>query len=527
MLNAENILSQFDSSARETSQSAANPDDWPEPQDIPCELSPVEAMVEEMIPEPFRKWLCDISERMQCPLEFPTIGAIVTIGSLIGRRLAIRPKRQDDWEVIPNLWGGIVGRPGIMKSPALTEAMKPLSRLEHEAQQENESAKQQQEIETFIRKAQKLELEKKIKEAIADGADPKEIAGSYSLPGEQDEPTPERRFIVNDTTVEKLGELLNQNPNGLLLFRDELTGWLKTLDREGHENDRAFYLESWNGIGRGTLHIKAACMSILGGIQPGPLSEYLRLAVKGGAGADGLFQRFQLLVYPDDAGQWRNVDRWPDTEAKNRAYEVYKKINGEGFGSFVSTLRVDIHGENKAGTVPFLRFSPKGQVLFDGWRQELENKIRTGDEHPVVEAHLSKYRSLMPSLALVFHVMGIVDGREEVSVSEDAAKIAAAWCDYLELHARRIYQGFIHQDIAIANLLARRIKKGQLTGPFTVRQVYRKGWTGLSEAGEIEKGAAILEELGWLRSNPIMPGEKGGKPTVEYHVNPRLNGKGG
>src|SRR5215470_321624 len=150
MLNAENILSQFNSSARETTQRTANPDGWSEPQDIPGELLPVEAMVEEMIPEPFRKWLCDISERMQCPLEFPTIGAIVATGSLIGRRLAIRPKRQDDWEIIPNLWGGIVGRPGIMKSPALTEAIKPILRLEHEAQRENESAKQRDEIETLV-----------------------------------------------------------------------------------------------------------------------------------------------------------------------------------------------------------------------------------------------------------------------------------------------------------------------------------------------------------------------------------------
>ncbi len=48
-----------------------------------------------------------------------------------------------------------------------------------------------------------------------------------------------KRYLVNDTTVEKLGELLNHHPNGLLLFRDELSGWLHTMDRPGHENDRA------------------------------------------------------------------------------------------------------------------------------------------------------------------------------------------------------------------------------------------------------------------------------------------------
>ena len=70
-----------------------------------------------------------------------------------------------------------------------------------------------------------------------------------------------KRYLVNDTTVEKLGELLNHHPNGLLLFRDELSGWLHTMDRPGHENYRAFYCEAWNGtsgytydrIGRGTL----------------------------------------------------------------------------------------------------------------------------------------------------------------------------------------------------------------------------------------------------------------------------------
>jgi hypothetical protein len=88
------------------------------------------------------------------------------------------------------------------------------------------------------------------------------------------------------------------------------------MDRPGHENDRAFYCEAWNGtgaytydrIGRGTLHIRAACVSVLGGIQPGPLERYLR-EVFGGRGDDGLIQRFQLAVWPDVAGRWRNVDR--------------------------------------------------------------------------------------------------------------------------------------------------------------------------------------------------------------------------
>jgi Protein of unknown function (DUF3987) len=501
--------------------------EWPEPQEIPSELPTVPSLQAEMIPDQFRIWLCDIADRMQCPLEFPTIGAIVAAASLIGRQLAIRPKRQDDWEVVPNLWGGIVGRPGLLKTPALADATKALLRLEHAVLKKHEDQKHEHEIKTLIQKAQKQELEKKIKEALSGGKDPAKFAHD-TLP--KDEPLILRRYVVNDSTVEKLGELLNQNPNGLLLFRDELTGWLRTLDREGHENDRAFYLEAWNGngsytydrIGRGTLNIKAACVSVLGGIQPGPLNDYLQLTLTGGAGADGLFQRFQLLVYPDDPGAWKNVDRWPNTEARNAAFEVFEKLDGDSFVSFGTTIPLESSEKTHADTVSFLRFSPEAQETFDDWRQDLDTKIRAGDEHPAVEAHLSKYRSLMPSLALVFHVIATVGTGRAAPVSENAAKMAAAWCDYLEAHARRVYHGLIHQDLTTASRLSKKITKGQLTSLFTARDVYRKHWTGLSDHEVIEKAAAILDDLGWLRTQQRPASTVGGRPTFEYKVNPKL-----
>ena len=58
-----------------------------------------------------------------------------------------------------------------------------------------------------------------------------------------------RRYEVNDSTIEKLGELLAQNPNGLLLVRDELSGFLRSLDDENKAGDRQAYLEMWDGKG--------------------------------------------------------------------------------------------------------------------------------------------------------------------------------------------------------------------------------------------------------------------------------------
>jgi hypothetical protein len=124
------------------------------------------------------------------------------------------------------------------------------------------------------------------------------------------------------------------NTRGVLVFRDELTGLLKTLDKDGREADKGFYLEAWNGtgrftydrIGRGTIDIDAACVSLLGGIQPGPFSAYIARVARGGGDDDGLMQRFQLTVWPDVSSTWSNQDRAPDTAAREAAWAVYHRL---------------------------------------------------------------------------------------------------------------------------------------------------------------------------------------------------------
>ena len=91
---------------------------WPEPEPIKTTLLPVENLPLEIIPGPFREWLVDISYRMQCPVDFVVVGAVVAIGSVIGAGCGIRPKQKDNWTVIPNLWGGPIARPAMLKTPA-------------------------------------------------------------------------------------------------------------------------------------------------------------------------------------------------------------------------------------------------------------------------------------------------------------------------------------------------------------------------------------------------------------------------
>jgi putative DNA primase/helicase len=88
--------------------------EWPEPTPINAikkSLSPVVPLPPELIPEPYRACLCDIAERMQCPLDYVAVGALIVTASIIGTSCGIRPKALDSWTVIPNLWGGVIGSP--------------------------------------------------------------------------------------------------------------------------------------------------------------------------------------------------------------------------------------------------------------------------------------------------------------------------------------------------------------------------------------------------------------------------------
>ena len=490
-----------------------------EPQPLPDVQSP-EPFDMGLLPTAFRPWIEDIAHRMQCPPDYPGVGAMLALAAVVGRQLAMRPKHVDDWQVTPNLWGGIVGRPGLLKSPALQEALRPLAPLEAQAKEAYEIAQDDYEAQRLVAEARQKNAKDEVRKAVKAGHDAYEVALTAQA-GTVVEAPARRRYRTNDTSVEKLGELLNENPRGLLVFRDELSGFLSTLDKDGHETDRAFYLEAWNGtgrfvfdrIGRGTIDVDAACISILGGIQPGPLSAYMSRAARGGSDDDGLVQRFQMVVWPDPPGDWRNVDTMPDTEARERVFAVFERLDR------IDPVARGAEVPRAAGELPFLRFTPEAQEIFTEWRTELEHRLRGDDLPPMLEAHLAKYRSLIPSLALLIH---LVD-EDKGPVGVEALSRACDWGDYLESHARRVYAPALMPAEAGARVLAGHIERGDLGNRFTARQVYRKGWAELADSEAVKMALDLLEELGWVQTLRV---ETSGRTRVDYLVNPQIQWDG-
>lgn len=483
-------------------------DGWPSPLALPEQPS-VEPFDYELLTPLLAAFVRDIAERMQCPPDFAAVAAMSVVASMVGRRCGIRPKRADDWLVIPNLWAMVVGRPGVMKSPPLQEVMSTLSAIEKAAFAAYSEASNEYRADGIVAAEQLHVNKERVRKCLRkDNRADAEAYASQVVASENAAPVCSR-YVVNDPTVEKLGELLAQNPQGLLLFRDELSGFLRVFESAGHETDRAFYLECWNGtgsytydrIGRGTIRVAGACLSVLGSIQPGPLSDFVRNAR--GKGDDGLLQRFQLAVWPDIATEWRQVDRAPDFEARAKFVELVQRLDAMDHGHL-----------DDPTTIRALRFSEDAQAIFDGWHHDLELRLRSGEERECVEAHLAKYRSLVPSIALLLHLSEY----QGDLVSKEALVSAIGWAEYLESHARRIYSSATRWEDECARKVAAKIVSGDVESGFCVRDIYRHGWSGLTTTAEAAAGVRILVERDWLREETIATD---GRSRTVYWINPQ------
>jgi putative DNA primase/helicase len=229
--------------------------------------------------------------------------------------------------------------------------------------------------------------------------------------------------------------------------------------------------------------------------------------MRNGEGSDGLIQRFQLLIWPDKPEKWVYKDSRPDAAAFKAAASVYRRIAG-----------LD---EKKP---LLLRFSDDAQAFFVEWLTNLMNVDLLNDElHSSLESHFSKYRSLMPSLALLFSLAD--ECTETVGLAH--SRQAAAWCDYLMGHATRVYSSRMTPAYSAALVLKSKLEKGLLGagGRFTLRELRRKEWRELAELEQAKAAVAVLVDHGWVRpeeeENPFGI-RRSGRPSDIYAIHPTI-----
>jgi phage/plasmid primase-like uncharacterized protein len=493
---------------------------WPAPTEIFSQL-PVapEFDAAVLLPKALADFVLDEADRMPCSPDYIAAALVVCLGSVIGAKCGLKPKRRDDWIVVPNLWGGIVGDPSSKKSPALGTVTRFLDRLEAREAEKLVDAQTIFEAEKAAFEAHQSAVKANMKKA-AGGAKPDHLRMAASIADMQDLQAPEQphalRYKSNDSSVEKLGDILSRNPQGIMVFRDELTGLLASWEREGHEGDRAFYLESWNGtgsfnidrIGRGEQFVKTLCLSIFGGIQPDKIESYLA-GIASSLDNDGRVQRFQVMVYPN-AVPWAWCDRYPVKGAREAVRDVFDRL------AVFDPVQDGAAPADDFVKLPHFQFDDEAQEVFIEWCAQLNLVHIANEQDPLMKQHLGKFEKLFCSLALILH---LAEGNIG-AVKVDSALRSAAWCEYLAGHAKRVYGMVEGAKVATAKTMLRRIKEGKLKPGFTVRDVLRKHWTGVTTALQAESALMILEDHFYVKSYEVQ--DVAHRPTVRYEINPAL-----
>lgn len=486
-------------------------------------ISPIESQLREVepleavgIPEPLRLWITDAAYRLNCPPDFIAVSAIVTAGSLIGSRLAVKPKANDPWNEVPNLWGGIIAPPSSKKTPATNEALKLLEPLEVAAEQQYDEDKTEAAVELDLLATEEKQLKSKLK---TDNRDETKARLKQIAQAKKDLQPVRVRYQVNDTTQEKLADICVENPKGVLAFRDELTGLLRSWEKQGNESARAFYLEAWNGknsyridrVVKGSSMIPTLCASVFGGIQPDKIKQYVTEMLSGEN--DGLMQRFQLLIYPDPE-PYNYVDKAPNRQAKQKAAELMEAL------AYADEAEFERWGAKQGEDRYYIGFDPYAQLEFEQWNKRLHSKIHSGEYSSAEEQHLSKYPSLMPCLALIFHALeaAAYPSRTFEGINAPAAQKAIYWCDYLEQHARRVYA--LGNANAAAEKLSKQISAGKLHSGFKPREVQQKGWEHLRKAAQVKEALSELEAAGWIKAEESDPMGTGRKADPTYTIHP-------
>lgn len=224
----------------------------------------------DVLPGPLKEFTTMGAASMACDPAYLALPLLSALGASIGNSRRLRIKR--GWDVPPIIWSVLIGESGTTKTPAFKLVMRCFyARQGEHLKQFTEDTKQHQ-----------IDLSKWEKEMAAWKRD----KSLDSEPPEKPIAPQAQRFLVSDTTVEALAPMFLQNPRGLMLSRDELSGWLGSFDRysAGAGGDAAHWLSMFNaeplivdrktGIPR-TIFVPRASICISGGIQPGPFNRAL------------------------------------------------------------------------------------------------------------------------------------------------------------------------------------------------------------------------------------------------------------
>lgn len=452
-------------------------------------------------------WMAEHAEsvagELQVPVDLPAMLGLAALAVVSAGRAEVAIK--STWQEQLNLYLTVAMPPGSGKSPAFKAMLGPLEIWEEELAQEAEQA--------IGLAEQKLRMTEKAMKRAEDSGDATEAA--RLLLELQSLEVPKRpRLSADDATPEALAGLLHEQKGRLALLSTE--GGVFDL-MTGRYSDRAnldVYLQAWAGdtiridrISREAVTIRKPALTIGLTVQPSVLE---RLSEHPELKGRGLTARFMYSIPPDVVGL-RNMLHAPsaDPEARRRYNESLL-----GLARKLAVYQLP-------GT---LRFDAEARLLFDTWRQGLEDRrVPSGDLRPLAE-WTTKLESSVARLAGLLYLADTSAAQGDVD--EHTVGRAIVIGEYWLAHARAVHDLWeADPTVDEAKRILRWLQRARLE-EFSVRDVHYANKKTFRTVEDLRPGLELLTQCGWIR--PKFEGElvlgRPGSPSPRYASHPQTCG---
>jgi len=331
----------------------------------------------DIFPLKLQNYLLQCNKTLDSSVDYMGSSLIWLLSVIIGNSFKVQVK--SGWIESVNVWISVVGKAGLGKTPSISNIIFPLVKINNS------------EIKRYIKHYQKYEAYMELDKKDQDKSE--EIKKPFKT-----------QFIVNDITQEALIDLHEESKNSVGVFKDELAGWFKDMNKYRAGSDLEFWLSSWSNKGI-TLNRKTAKSSfvespiipVLGGIQPNILTQFFTEENKENGFVDRMLTCFPDLV----------IDEYNENEMNQDVLDWYSDYIVT-FYQLIKRDYIEYNQENEINP-KICYFSKEAKVEWKRIFNEITVTQNSDFENEYMKSMLPKQKSYIPRFALLIHVCTYYD----------------------------------------------------------------------------------------------------------------------
>lgn len=327
-----------------------------------------------------------VASSLQCPVDIALSAMFATVGVAMGKRVIIDDGKYRNY---PCLWVCVVAPSGSNKSTPIRFFLQPL----------------------------------KDRDSYNYGVYREELRAYRQAGNDKGDKPVFKQYVISDSTPEARNQVLSVNPNGILLYRDELKGMIDDFCRYAKSGELSQMLSMFDSdtivVNRKSdepLLIKDPFMSIIGSIQPSVLVDTF--------GNDNMmnngFNQRWLFCYPESGmPEMYNDVSIPQSVISDWKDFIYNLIM---YDFSVMGGKIYIRGEAK-------------RVYID-YYNSLQIKKASADDY--LSSVYSKLQIHVIRWAGVAHILG--NSPTSIDITPEEMEYSVRCMDYFERCALKVYR---------------------------------------------------------------------------------------